>query len=53
MCIPEHLVATLKDELNAMQARLLDMCDSASDSPERVYQLNLQLFPLSTSPPER
>ncbi|MED5374557.1 MAG: TIGR02147 family protein [Myxococcota bacterium] len=45
--IPAALVPQLKAELNAFQARLLDLCDGAEDHPEQVYQLNLQLFPLS------
>ena len=48
--VPVSLVPQLKAELNAMQARLLDLCDSAELPAERVYQLNLQLFPLSAAP---
>ena len=29
--------------------RLLELCDSAADSPERVYQIQLHAFPLSAS----
>ena len=45
--VPESAIPELKAELNAMQARLLDLCDSADGPAERVVQLNLQLFPLS------
>lgn len=45
--VPDALVPVLKDELNAMQARLLDLCDATEAGADRVYQLNLQLFPLS------
>lgn len=45
--VPESVIPELKRELNAMQARLLDLCDSADGPAERVVQLNLQLFPLS------
>jgi uncharacterized protein (TIGR02147 family) len=45
--IPESALPDLKRELNAMQARLLDLCDSADGPAERVMQINLQLFPLS------
>lgn len=41
------LVPTLKAELNALQARMLDLCDAEGVDPERVFQVNLQLFPLS------
>ena len=39
-----------KDELKAVQERLLDMCDSAEGIKEQVMQINLQLFPLSEPP---
>jgi uncharacterized protein (TIGR02147 family) len=45
--IPESLVPLLKEELNAFQERLLNLCDAQAESTERVYQINLQLFPLS------
>jgi hypothetical protein len=44
-------VETLKDELKDLQKRMLDLCDGAEDAAAHVYQLNLQLFPLS-APPE-
>lgn len=49
--IPESLVPRLKEELDAFQRRLLDLCDGA-DGPDRVYQINLQLFPLTARPEE-
>ncbi len=50
VAIPEALIPELKRELNAMQERLLHMCDDAVDDAERVYQLQLCLLPLSRSP---
>ena len=47
VCIPESLVPQLKDELNAMTERLLDLCDGAAGAAERVYQIHLHTFPLS------
>lgn len=47
VAIPAALVPRLKDELNALQARLLDLCDGSPGPRDRVYQLNLQLVPLS------
>ena len=47
VCIPEALMPRLKDELNAMTERLLDLCDGASGEAERVYQIHLHTFPLS------
>lgn len=52
VCIPQSLIPQLKDELNAFQERLLDLCDSATGDPERVYQTELALFPLSEPPQE-
>jgi len=52
VCIPQSLVPRLKDELNAFQERLLDLCDGATGDPERVYQTELALFPLSEAPEE-
>ena len=47
VAIPEYLVEQVKDELKAFQSRMLDLCDSAENEAERVYQLGLQFFPLS------
>lgn len=47
VAIPASLVPLLKRELDAMQERLLDLCDSAEGPRQRVFQLNLQLLPLS------
>ncbi|MEL6343263.1 MAG: TIGR02147 family protein [Myxococcota bacterium] len=49
--ISEGLIPTLKQELQSLQARLLDLCDSEAATPERVMQINLQLFPLSAPDP--
>lgn len=47
VAIPPELMPVLKDHLNALQARLLDLCDSAPGLKRRVVQVNLHLFPLS------
>ena len=47
VAIPRSLVPTLKAELDAMQERLLHLCDERAEDAERVYQVNLQLVPLS------
>jgi uncharacterized protein (TIGR02147 family) len=52
VAIPASLVETLKDELKDLQKRMLDLCDGAEDPAAHVYQLNLQLFPLSAPPEE-
>jgi len=48
VAVPQSLVARLKDEVAAFQERLLDLCDNAEESADVVYQMNLQLFPLSS-----
>jgi len=50
VAIPESLVAQLKAELDEFQERLLHLCDQHVAEAERVYQLNLHLFPLSKPP---
>ncbi|MCB9681732.1 MAG: TIGR02147 family protein [Alphaproteobacteria bacterium] len=49
VAVPAELVPQVKQELNRMQARLLDLCDSAEAPADRVYQINLQFVPLSNS----
>ncbi|MCP4873015.1 MAG: TIGR02147 family protein [Proteobacteria bacterium] len=49
VCIPASLIPRLKRELDEFQERLLDLCDSAEDAPEQVYQAHLALFPLSSA----
>lgn len=50
--VPPDLIPVLKRELNALQTRILDLCDSADDRPGRVTQVNLQLFPLAARLPD-
>lgn len=52
VCISEALVPTLKQELNLVASRLLDMCETEEAPSERVYQLQLTLLPLSEGPCE-
>lgn len=48
VAIPESLMPTLKAELDALQERLLHLCDEQAQGAERVYQVNLNVIPLST-----
>jgi uncharacterized protein (TIGR02147 family) len=50
VAIPEDLVPELKAELDALQERLLNLCDARATEAERVYQIELCLFPLSRAP---
>lgn len=52
VCIPEDLLPTLKSELGGMTERILDLCDGAPGTPQRVYQIHLHAFPLSASTSE-
>ncbi len=47
VAIPPELVPVLKEQLNAVQARLLDLCDSSPGLKRRVVQINLHMFPLT------
>ena len=47
VCISQNMLQQLKQELNSMASRLLDMCDSEQDSAEIAVQLGLYCFPVS------
>lgn len=51
VAVPEALVPALKRELDAFQERLLHLCDEHAAGAERVYQIELCLFPLSRRRP--
>jgi len=48
VCIREDSLADLKDRIHRFREEMLERCDSEKD-PQRVYQLCIQLFPLSRS----
>lgn len=50
VAIPAALIPKLKSEIDAFQERILDLCDGRVEDAERVYQFNMQLFPLSAEP---
>jgi len=50
VAIPGSLVPTLKAEVERFQERVLHLCDERAHEAERVYQINLQLLPLSRAP---
>lgn len=47
VCVPESLVPRLKREIAAFAEQVLEMCDGAEAAPQRVHQIQIQLFPLS------
>jgi uncharacterized protein (TIGR02147 family) len=52
VCIRGSSLAELKERIHRFREEMLDRCDTESE-PERVYQLCIQLFPLSQSPAEK
>jgi len=51
VCVPSGHIHLLKEELNRFAERLLEICDGAEEPPQRVYQLQLLAFPLSSDAP--
>lgn len=49
VCIRGSTVAELKERIHRFREEMLDVCDR-EEEPERVYQLCIQLFPLSVAP---
>jgi len=47
--VPMDLVPELKEELNAVQERILDKCSGSELDGGRVMQFNFNFFPLSTA----
>ncbi|MCB9683773.1 MAG: TIGR02147 family protein [Alphaproteobacteria bacterium] len=47
LSVPLRLVGALKNELDAVQERLLALADGFDDAPEQVIQIELAMFPLS------
>lgn len=45
--VPAALMPTLKAEANAFLERMMHLCDASVEDPDRVMQMNLQLFPLT------
>ena len=50
VCISQETISELKKRVHRFREQLLDLCDR-DDSPEVVFQINTQLFPLTD--PER
>lgn len=50
VCIKESSLLDLKAKIRRFREEMLDRCDS-EEAPERVYQLCIQLFPLSSATP--
>jgi uncharacterized protein (TIGR02147 family) len=50
VCVAAERVPELKARIQAFREALLDLCDRDT-APEVVYQLNIQLFPLTSASP--
>lgn len=50
VCIQSRSLADLKARIRRFREEMLERCDS-EEQPEQVYQLCIQLFPLSKPPP--
>lgn len=49
VCVRADRVEELKRRLRAFREQLMAFCDEQAD-PDTVYQINMQLFPLTTAP---
>jgi uncharacterized protein (TIGR02147 family) len=49
VCIREATLSDLKTKIGRFREEVLDRCDT-DQAPERVYQLCIQLFPISSGP---
>ena len=49
VAVPAARVPALKAAVTEFQERFLDLCDGMEEDSTCVYQMNLQLFPLSTA----
>lgn len=47
VAVPASLLPRLRQEVQAFERHLLNLCDNAGEQPDRVYQFGVQLFPLS------
>ena len=47
VCVRASSIGELKQRVHRFREEMLDLCDR-EESPEQVYQLNIQLFPLTT-----
>ena len=53
VAIAESQLPQLKAEMTRFQERLLDLCDGTPEPRDRVFQLGLQIFPLSSAPGDK
>ena len=49
VAVPQRLLPEIRRELDAVQERLLDLCNASDEDADQVIQLGLYCFPLSTS----
>ena len=49
LCMSEDLLGTVREEVRAFKNRLLELVGSEQKDPERVFHLNINLFPVTKS----
>ena len=49
LCMSENLLSAVREEVRAFKNRLLELVGSEQKNPERVYHLNINLFPVTKS----
>jgi len=50
-CVSEKTAAVIKDRIHRFREEIAELCDQ-DEEPSLIYQINLQLFPLSADPDE-
>ncbi len=53
LCMSEEMLGTIREEVRAFKNRLLELAGGERKSPERVYHLNINLFPMTKSAKEK
>ncbi len=53
LCMSEDMFKTVREEVRAFKKRLLELVGSERRNPERVYHLNINLFPVTKKTKEK
>jgi uncharacterized protein (TIGR02147 family) len=49
LCMSEDTLPALREEIRSFKTRLLELVGAEKKPPERVFHLNINLFPVSKS----
>jgi uncharacterized protein (TIGR02147 family) len=47
LCMSEDLLDTIREEIRTFKNRLLELVGNEKKEPERVFHLNINLFPVT------